>query len=146
MKPILAITMGDPAGIGPEIIVRALNHCETYEQCRPIVTGDAAIMRQAVQLLGYNLHVNAVNNVADARFQYGTIDVYDLQCVDLSTFEFGKVQPQCGNAAFQYIKKAIELTALLRHRSTRKRSTSQAITMTVIQKSMPPSPIPRSTP
>ncbi len=109
MKPILAITMGDPAGIGPEIIVRALNHCETYEQCRPIVTGDAAIMRQAVQLLGYNLHVNAVNNVADARFQYGTIDVYDLQCVDLSTFEFGKVQPQCGNAAFQYIKKAIEL-------------------------------------
>ena len=109
MKPILAITMGDPAGIGPEITVRALNHCETYEQCRPIVTGDAAIMRQAVQLLGYDLQVNAVNNVADARFQYGTIDVYDLQCVDLSTFEFGKVQPQCGNAAFQYIKKAIEL-------------------------------------
>ena len=109
MKPILAITMGDPAGIGPEITVRALNHRETYEQCRPIVTGDAAIMRQAVQLLGYDLQVNAVNNVADARFQYGTIDVYDLQCVDLSTFEFGKVQPQCGNAAFQYIKKAIEL-------------------------------------
>lgn len=109
MKPILAITMGDPAGIGPEITVRALNHRETYEQCRPIVTGDAAIMRQAVQLLGYDLQVNAVNNVADARFQYGTIDVYDLQCVNLSTFEFGKVQPQCGNAAFQYIKKAIEL-------------------------------------
>ena len=109
MKPILAITMGDPAGIGPEITVRALNHRETYEQCRPIVTGDAAIMRQAVQLLGYDLQVNAVNNVADARFQYGTIDVYDLQCVDLSTFEFGKVQPQCGNAAFLYIKKAIEL-------------------------------------
>ncbi len=109
MKPILAITMGDPAGIGPEITVRALNHRETYEQCRPIVTGDAAIIRQAVQLLGYDLQVNAVNNVADARFQYGTIDVYDLQCVDLSTFEFGKVQPQCGNAAFQYIKKAIEL-------------------------------------
>jgi 4-hydroxythreonine-4-phosphate dehydrogenase len=109
MKPILAITMGDPAGIGPEITVRALNHRETYEQCRPIVTGDAAIMRQAVQLLGYDLQVNAINNVADAHFQYGTIDVYDLQCVDLSTFEFGKVQPQCGNAAFLYIKKAIEL-------------------------------------
>ena len=48
--PILAITMGDPAGIGPEITVRALNRKETYEKCRPIVTGDAAIMRQAVQL------------------------------------------------------------------------------------------------
>ena len=47
MKPILAITMGDPAGIGPEITVRALNRKETYEKCRPVVTGDAAIMQQA---------------------------------------------------------------------------------------------------
>ena len=107
MKPILAITMGDPAGIGPEITVRALNRKETYEKCQPIVTGDAAIMRQAVELLGFDLKVNAVQSVKDAKFEYGTIDVYDLQCVDLSTFEFGKVQPQCGNAAFQYIKKAI---------------------------------------
>ncbi len=101
--------MGDPAGIGPEITVRALNRPETYEKCRPIVTGDAAILSQAVQLLGFNLKVNAVQRVQDARFEHGTIDVYDMQCVDLSTFEFGKVQPQCGNAAFQYIKKAIEL-------------------------------------
>ena len=49
MKPILAITMGDPAGIGPEITVRALNRKETYEKCRPVVTGDAAILCQAVQ-------------------------------------------------------------------------------------------------
>lgn len=109
MKPILAITMGDPAGIGPEITVRALNRKETYEKCKPIVTGDAAIMRQAVQLLGFDLKVNAVQSVKDAKFEYGTIDVYDMQCVDLATFEFGKVQPQCGNAAFQYIKKAIDL-------------------------------------
>ena len=63
MKPILAITMGDPAGIGPEITVRALNRKETYEKCRPVVTGDAAIMRQAVKLLGFDLQVNAVQNV-----------------------------------------------------------------------------------
>lgn len=66
-------------------------------------------MRQAVQLLGFDLKVNAVQSVKDAKFEYGTIDVYDMQCVDLATFEFGKVQPQCGNAAFQYIKKAIDL-------------------------------------
>ena len=83
--------MGDPAGIGPEITVRALNRKETYEKCRPIVTGDAAIMQQAVQLLGFDLQVNAVQNVKDARFEYGTIDVLDLQCVDPTTFEFGKV-------------------------------------------------------
>ena len=109
MKPILAITLGDPAGLGPEITVRALNRKETYEKCRPVVTGDAAILCQAVQLLGFDLQVNAIQSVKDAKFEYGTIDVIDLKCVDLATFEFGKVQAQCGNAAFQYIRKAIEL-------------------------------------
>ena len=93
--------MGDPAGIGPEITVRALNRKETYEKCRPVVTGDAAIMKQAVQLLGFDLQINAIQSVKDAKYEFGTIDVLDLQCIDLSTFEFGKVQSQCGNAAFQ---------------------------------------------
>ena len=109
MKPILAITMGDPAGIGPEITVRALNRKETYEKCRPIVMGDAAIMQKAVELLGLDMQVNAVSEVSQARFELGTIDVLDLKCVDMETFEFGKVQAQCGNAAFQYIRKAIDL-------------------------------------
>ena len=109
MKPILAITMGDPAGIGPEITVRALNHKDTYEQCRPIVIGDATVMREAVKLLGLELKVNAVDNVKDAKFEYGTIDVYDLNCIDLTTFKFGTVQEHCGNADFQYIRKAIDL-------------------------------------
>ena len=109
MKPILAITMGDPAGIGPEIVVRALSHKETYEKCRPIVTGDAAVMEEAVKLLGFDFKINAVDKVSDAKFEYGTIDVFDLHCVDMSTFKFGEVQPQCGNAAFVSIKKAIEL-------------------------------------
>lgn len=107
--PILAITMGDPAGIGPEIVVRALNHKETYNQCRPIVTGDAEVIRLAVKALGLSLKVNAINKVQDALFKYGCIDVYDLACIDMSTFEFGKVSPQCGNAAFVSIRKAIDL-------------------------------------
>lgn len=109
MKPILAITMGDPAGIGPEITVGALNREETYKKCRPIVMGDAAIMQEAVGLLGLGLKVNAVSDVKEARYEFGIIDVLDLHCVDPSTFEFGKVQAQCGNAAFQYIRKAIDL-------------------------------------
>ncbi|MDE6465585.1 MAG: 4-hydroxythreonine-4-phosphate dehydrogenase PdxA [Duncaniella sp.] len=109
MRPILAITMGDPAGIGPEIVVRALSHKETYEQCRPIVTGDAAVMEEAVKLLGFDFKVNPVSDVKDALFEYGTIDVYDLGCIDMSTFKFGEVQPQCGNSAFVSISKAIDL-------------------------------------
>ncbi len=107
--PILAITMGDPAGIGPEIVARALSHKETYEKCRPLVTGDAAIMQKAVTLLGLPMTVHAIDKVADAKFEYGCMDVFDLKCVDMSTFEFGKVAAQCGNAAFVSIKKAIDL-------------------------------------
>lgn len=107
--PILAITMGDPAGIGPEIVVRALSHKETYNQCRPIVTGDAEVIRLAIKALGLSIKVNAIKKVQDALFKYGCIDVYDLACIDMSTFEFGKVSPQCGNAAFVSIRKAIDL-------------------------------------
>ncbi|MBE6280607.1 MAG: 4-hydroxythreonine-4-phosphate dehydrogenase PdxA [Bacteroides sp.] len=107
--PILAITMGDPAGIGPEIVVRALNHKETYNQCRPIVTGDAEVIRLAIKALGLSIKVNTIKKVQDALFKYGCIDVYDLACIDMSTFEFGKVSPQCGNAAFVSIRKAIDL-------------------------------------
>ncbi len=101
--------MGDPAGIGPEIVVRALSHESTYQKCRPIVTGDAKVMRKAVSLLGLELQVNAVDEVKAAKFEYGTIDVYDLKCVDADSFEFGKVAAQCGNAAFVSIRKAIDL-------------------------------------
>lgn len=111
MIPILAITMGDPAGIGPEICVRSLSHESTYSQCKPIIVGDAKIIQVAIDLLKLDtpLTVNAVKDVKDAKFEHGTIDVFDLDLVNLDTFEFGKVQEQCGNAAFQYVKKAIEL-------------------------------------
>ena len=109
MKPILAITMGDPAGIGPEIIVKALNNKETYEKCRPLVTGDASVMEWAVRQLGTEQKINIIHSVGEALFEFGTIGVYDLQCVDMTVFEPGVVSPQCGNAAFVSIIKAIEL-------------------------------------
>lgn len=108
-KPILAITMGDPAGIGPEIIVKALSREDTYQKCRPLVSGDAAIIELAVSQMNAGLKVHAINDVKDALFELGTIDVYDLYCVDMSTFKQGEVQAQCGNAAFVSVVKAIEL-------------------------------------
>lgn len=109
MLPILAITMGDPAGIGPEIVVRALNDKETYSKCRPLVTGDAGVISMAIRILNLPLTVNAIERVSDARFEYGCIDVLDLKCINPVTFELGKVSAQCGNAAFLSIVKAIEL-------------------------------------
>lgn len=109
MKPILAITMGDPAGIGPEIIVKSLNKKENYEKCRPLVCGDARVMKLAVEKMGTENKINAISSVSEAKFELGTIDVYDLKLVNMGEFEFGQVQVQCGNAAFQSVKKAIEL-------------------------------------
>ncbi len=101
--------MGDPAGIGPEIIVKSLNKTDNYEKCRPLVCGDANVMTLAVEKMGTGNKINAISSVSEAKFEFGTIDVYDLKLVNMDEFEFGQVQVQCGNAAFQSVKKAIEL-------------------------------------
>jgi 4-hydroxythreonine-4-phosphate dehydrogenase len=109
MKPIIAITMGDPAGIGPEIIVKALSLEETYEKCRPLVTGDANIMQWAVDQMESDLKIHRIASVKEALFELGTIDVYDLACIDMETFQPGVLQNQCGHAAFISVTTAIQL-------------------------------------
>ncbi len=109
MKPIIAITMGDPAGIGPEIIIKALSLKETYEKCRPLVTGDANIMQWAVDNMQSELKIHRISSVKEARFELGTIDVYDLACIDMSTFQPGVLQNQCGHVAFISVTTAIQL-------------------------------------
>ena len=108
-KPILGITMGDPASIGPEITVKALSDPAIYEKCSPIIIGDAAVMEAAVGIVGKNVKINAVSDVKEAKFEFGTIDVYDMKLVDMDTLERGVVSAMAGNAAFQYVKKVIEL-------------------------------------
>lgn len=108
-KPILGITMGDPASIGPEITVKALSDPAIYEKCSPIIIGDAAVMEAAVGIVGKNVKINAVSDVKEAKFEFGTIDVYDMKLVDMDKLECGVVSAMAGNAAFQYVKKVIEL-------------------------------------
>ena len=107
MKPILAITMGDPAGIGPEIILKSLLLPETYEQCRPLVTGDAKVMQWTADKLGYDIKIRAIKEVSEARFEQGIVDVIDLECIDMDSFQPGVVQVQCGHAAFISVIKDI---------------------------------------
>ena len=108
-KPILGITMGDPASIGPEITVKALSDPAIYEKCSPIVIGDAAVMEAAAGIVGKDVKINAVPDVKEAKFEFGTIDVYDMKLVDMDKLERGDVSAMAGNAAFQYVKKVIEL-------------------------------------
>ena len=108
-KPILGITMGDPASIGPEITVNALSDPAIYEKCSPIIIGDAAVMEAAAGIVGKDVKINAVSDVKEAKFEFGTIDVYDMKLVDMDKLERGVVSAMAGNAAFQYVKKVIEL-------------------------------------
>lgn len=108
-KPILGITMGDPASIGPEITVKALSDPAIYEKCSPIIIGDAAVMEAAMGIVGKDVKINAVSDVKEAKFEFGTIDVYDMKLVDMDKLERGVVSAMAGNAAFQYVKKVIEL-------------------------------------
>ncbi|MFA6506995.1 MAG: 4-hydroxythreonine-4-phosphate dehydrogenase PdxA, partial [Treponemataceae bacterium] len=107
--PVIGISMGDPAGVGPEIAVKALADKKVYEKCRPLVTGDASVMEQAVKIAKQNFKINAIQKVSQAKFEYGTIDVVDLKDVDVSKLVHGKVSAMCGKAAFDAVKKVIEL-------------------------------------
>ena len=108
-KPILGITMGDPAGIGPEIASKAMARKEIYDLCRPLIIGDAQVMKQGAEIVGVDLKVNAISEVEEAQFKHGTMDVIDLKNVDLSELVFGKVSAMAGKAAFEAVKSVIDL-------------------------------------
>lgn len=110
-KPIIGITMGDPAGNGSEITIKALDHEELYERCNPIVVGDAKILEQAKGFVGRpDIKIHICEKVSDALFEFGTVDVLHLSLIeDVDRFEIGKVSVEGGNAAFQCVKKVIEL-------------------------------------
>ena len=110
-RPIVGITMGDPAGNGPEITVKALAHADIYDRCRPIVVGDAKMLEQAKGFVGRpDIQIHRCEKVSDALFTPGTIDVLHMELIpDVSRFELGKVSVEGGNAAFQCVKKVIEL-------------------------------------
>lgn len=102
--------MGDPASIGPEITVKALSDKTIYEMCRPLVVGDACVMEAALPIAGHKeLTVHAIADIKDAKFSFGTIDVLDMGLVKMEHLVRGKISAMCGDAAFRYVKKVIEL-------------------------------------
>ncbi|MFT3787884.1 MAG: 4-hydroxythreonine-4-phosphate dehydrogenase PdxA [Tepidisphaeraceae bacterium] len=108
--PILAISMGDPAGIGPEIIVKALARADVRALGRPIVVGDAGVMRHAARFAP-SIRIHAIERPQDATFEAGSIDVLDQHSVDLAKLELGKVSAMAGNAAFLAVRGIIDLAS-----------------------------------
>ena len=70
-KPVIAITVGDPCGIGPEITAKALNNIEIYDKCHPIAISDADVMKQAIEIAKVDLKINSVDSLEDCEYEYG---------------------------------------------------------------------------
>jgi len=109
-RPILAITMGDPASIGPEITVKALARQEIYQICRPLVVGDACMLERARRVTRLeDIRVHRVTASTEAEYAPGTIDVLDMRLVDAEALPVGRVSAAAGEAAFRYVEKTIAL-------------------------------------
>jgi 4-hydroxythreonine-4-phosphate dehydrogenase len=106
--PIVAVTMGDGAGVGPEVIVPAVVHPDTLARCRPVVIGDAARLRLAAGILGQDVEIVTVGSPAEAEFGGNRINVIDLGLLP-DDLPWGAVSPVAGEAAYQYIRVAAEL-------------------------------------
>lgn len=109
-KPILAVTLGDAAGTGPELLTRALPLQEVRAVCRPVVIGDAATLRAAAGITGSSATVRCVSSPELAGDDPSFIDVVDLANIDEKTLVRGRIDPMCGQAAYECIKSAVEFT------------------------------------
>jgi 4-phospho-D-threonate 3-dehydrogenase / 4-phospho-D-erythronate 3-dehydrogenase len=107
--PILAITMGDPAGCGPEIIAKVLSGESVYQNSLPIVIGSAQVMQWALDVLGKQTKIQIIEKPSQAQFTPGIINVLDLGIFDISELEFGKIQALAGRAAYEFLTHAIDL-------------------------------------
>lgn len=108
--PLVAVTMGDPAGVGPEIIAKTFADPGFREENHALVVGDAKILERAIRLLELDLRVNAISDPEEAGFEEGTVDV--VQVGELpDDLPFGELDARAGAAAFEYVERAIELAS-----------------------------------
>lgn len=108
-KPLIAITMGDPAGIGPEIIAKVFDSGEIFTLCRPVVVGDAGVMKKIVEELSLSVSVRSVATAAEADPGPGKADVLDIHNVNAETHTWGRPDAASGKAVVEYIKSAARL-------------------------------------
>jgi 4-hydroxythreonine-4-phosphate dehydrogenase len=101
--------MGDPGGIGPEIIAKALTHADVYDRSRPLVIGERRAMEAAVGMTGGPLEVRPVSRPTEAGHHPGTIDLVDLANIDIEQVGRARVCPEVGKAAYDYLERATRL-------------------------------------
>ncbi len=108
-RPLIGISVGDPAGIGPEITAKALELKEIYELCRPLVVSDVNVIKEAIRFSDLSLDTRIVHNPNEGAYKQGAIDVLDMGNVDMSKLAYKTVAAMTGKASYEYIEKVIKL-------------------------------------
>jgi 4-hydroxythreonine-4-phosphate dehydrogenase len=108
MKPLLAVTMGDPAGIGPEIVVKAMSNKSIFDRAQPFVIGAVETLKLAMQQTGIDLPMRSINAVADVE-ESSELQVLELQGLDCRGVKQGEVSSAAGHAAVQFFETAVKL-------------------------------------
>lgn len=108
-KPLLAVTMGDPAGVGPEITAKTFTHEQIFAGARPFVIGSAACLARAAKASGMNLGIRSVDAMDEVDPGPGHIDVFEPQDIDPGDFKVGEVCADCGRASVGFFESAVRL-------------------------------------
>jgi 4-hydroxythreonine-4-phosphate dehydrogenase len=108
-RPLIAVPIGDPAGVGPEIVAKSIASDVVFDAADCVIVGDKATVENAIRIVNVDLKVNIINDPSEGNYRKGILNLIDLDNVDRKKFEFGKVSGMCGKAAYEYIEKSIEL-------------------------------------
>ena len=108
-RPLIGISVGDPAGIGPEITAKTLSLQHTYDISRPLVVCDYNVMVEAIKFSNLDLKTRVVSSPDEGRYEFGTMDILDMKNVDMEKLEYKTVAAMSGQASYDYIEKVIQL-------------------------------------
>lgn len=105
-RPLIGLTVGDPAGIGPEITIKALREPQTHELVRPLVFADRAVLAQTLEMLGVEMELNEVGSPSEGRYASGVVDFVDVGVLD-RPIEYGQISAAGGRAGLGYLERGI---------------------------------------
>lgn len=108
-KPFIAIPIGDPAGVGPEIVAKSLATKKVVEAANCVIVGNKEVMENAIKITKENLTIRMIDEVDQGDYREGVLNLIHMDNMDMGKFSFGKVNGMCGKAAYDYIEKSIEL-------------------------------------
>ncbi len=106
-RPVIGLTVGDPAGIGPEIVVKVLRDPEVYRLVRPLVFADRAVLDQTLEMLGVEMDLHAVGDPLEGRYEAGCVDFVDVGALE-GPAAYGAISADGGRAGYAYLDRAID--------------------------------------